>query len=151
MNSSTCWGARPTKFSGTRPATISSLVRPKAGSAATRSTISLGRALFLDLLAGGDGVLAQALVQLLTVAALFHSLHHNVLAGHEGQLCHQAAAHYLGIDHDAVGDVEHDVQDGIGSQEALGHGNTLVALSSRVRSNHWVPVVKLGFSTSTIR
>ena len=27
----------------------------------------------------------------------------------------------------------------------------LLALSSRVRSNHWVPVVKLGFSTSTIR
>ena len=30
----------------------------------------VGQALFLDLLAGGDGVLAQALVQLLTVAAL---------------------------------------------------------------------------------
>ena len=27
----------------------------------------------------------------------------------------------------------------------------LLALSSSVRSNHWVPVVKLGFSTSTIR
>ena len=27
----------------------------------------------------------------------------------------------------------------------------LLALSSRVRSNHWVPAVKLGFSTSTIR
>ena len=27
----------------------------------------------------------------------------------------------------------------------------LLALSSSVRSNHWVPVVKLGLSTSTIR
>ena len=27
----------------------------------------------------------------------------------------------------------------------------LLALSSRVRSNHWVPAVKLGLSTSTIR
>ena len=86
----------------------------------------VGQALFLDLLAGGDGVLAQTLVQLLTVAALFHSLHHDVLAGHEGQLCHQTAAHHLGIHHDAVGDVEHDVQDSVSGKEALSHGDTLV-------------------------
>ena len=65
-------------------------------------------------------------MQLLTVAALFHGLHHDVLAGHEGQLSHQAAAHHLGVHHDAVGDVEHDVQDGVGGQEALGHGHAFV-------------------------
>ena len=37
-----------------------------------------------------SGVLAQTLVELLTVAALLHGLHHDVLAGHEGQLGHQA-------------------------------------------------------------
>ena len=71
-------------------------------------------------------MLAQALVQLLTVAALFHSLHHDVLAGHEGQLGHQAAAHHLGVHHQTIGDVEHDVQDGIGGKEALGHSHALV-------------------------
>jgi len=71
-------------------------------------------------------VLAQTLVELLTVAALLHGLHHDVLAGHEGQLGHQAAAHDLRVDHDAVGDVEHDVQDGVGGEEALSHGNALV-------------------------
>ena len=59
-------------------------------------------------------MLAQTLVELLTVAALLHGLHHDVLAGHEGQLGHQAAAHDLRVDHEAVGDVEHDVQDGVG-------------------------------------
>ena len=71
-------------------------------------------------------MLAQALVQLLTVAALFHSLHHDVLAGHEGQLGHQAAAHHLGVHHQTIGDVEHDVQDGVSGKEALGHSHALV-------------------------
>ena len=71
-------------------------------------------------------MLAQPLVQLLPVAALFHRLHHDVFAGHEGQLGHQAAADHLGVDHQPVGDVQHDVQDGVGGQEALRHGHPLV-------------------------
>ena len=71
-------------------------------------------------------MLAQTLVQLLPVAALFHGLHHDVLAGHEGQLGHHAAAHHLGIHHQTVADVQQNVQNGIGRQEALGHGHALV-------------------------
>ena len=37
----------------------------------------------------------------------------------------RAAAHDLRVDHEAVGDVEHDVQDGVGGEEALSHGNAL--------------------------
>ena len=65
-------------------------------------------------------------MQLLTVAALFHSLHHDVLAGHKGQLGHQAAAHHLGVHHQTIRDVEHDVQDGVSGKEALSHSHALV-------------------------
>ena len=65
-------------------------------------------------------------MQFLTVAALLHSLHHDVFAGHEGELCHHAGTDDLGINHQTIGDVQQDVQDGVGGQETLRHGNALV-------------------------
>ena len=147
----TCSALRPVKASGGELGLDFFAGQAERGVSLDAGNHVVRLALLLDNGSGGHGVLAQTLVQLLTVAALFHSLHHDVLAGHEGQLCHQTAAHHLGIHHDTVGDVEHDVQDSVGGKEALSHGDTLVGAVVQRALKHWVPVVKLGFSTSTIR
>ena len=71
-------------------------------------------------------MLTQTLVQLLTVTALLDGLHHDVLACHERQLGHDAGTDDLRVDDQPVGDVQQDVQDGVSSQEALGHRNALI-------------------------
>ena len=71
-------------------------------------------------------MLTQAFVQFLAVAALFNGLHHDVLTGHKGQFGHHAGAHDLGVNHQAIGDIQQNVQDGIGGQETLGHSDALV-------------------------
>ena len=71
-------------------------------------------------------MLAQALVQLLTVAALLDSLHHDVLAGHEGQLGHDTGADNLRVDDETVRDIQQNVQNCVSSQETLRHRNALV-------------------------
>ena len=86
----------------------------------------VGLALLLDNGSGGHGVLTQTLVQLLTVTALLDGLHHDVLACHERQLGHDAGTDDLRVDDQPVGDVQQDVQDGVSSQEALGHRNALI-------------------------
>ena len=50
---------------------------------------------------------AQALMQLLPVAAAAHSVHHDVFCRHEWQFAHNALAHHLRIYDKPVADVEH--------------------------------------------
>ena len=86
----------------------------------------VGLALLLDDGGSSHGVLAQALVQLLTIAALLDSLHHDVLAGHEGQLGHDTGADNLRVDDETVRDIQQNVQNCVSSQETLRHRNALV-------------------------
>ena len=65
-------------------------------------------------------------MQLLAVAAFLDGFHHDVLAGHERQLSHHAAADNLGVNHQPVRNIQQNVQDGIGGQKALSHGDALV-------------------------
>ena len=65
-------------------------------------------------------------MELLPVAAPDHRVHHDVLAGHEGQLLQHVLLNDLGVDHQAGGHVAVDVQDGVHRQEGLGDGDALV-------------------------
>ena len=65
-------------------------------------------------------------MELLAVAAPLHRIHHDVLAGHEGQLLQNVALNDLGMDHQTGGHVQVDVQDGVHSQEGLWHRQALV-------------------------
>ena len=71
-------------------------------------------------------MLANFLVQLLTVAALLHRVHHNVLGSHKGKFTHQAGMDHLGIHHQPGGHIDIQVQNSIRSQECLGHADPLV-------------------------
>ena len=59
-------------------------------------------ALLLDALASSHGVLADALVQVLTVAAALYGVHHDVLGCHERQLCHEMLLDNLRIYNQAI-------------------------------------------------
>ena len=65
-------------------------------------------------------------MELLPVAAPLHSVHQDVLTGHEGQLLPHVALDHLLMDHQSSGHVGIDAQNGIHRQESLGHGQTLV-------------------------
>ena len=83
-------------------------------------------ALFLDALARSHGVLADALVQVLTVAAALYGVHHDVLGCHERQLVHNVRLDDLRVNDQTGNDVDHDVEDCVNGKECLRHGNALV-------------------------
>ena len=65
-------------------------------------------------------MLPDRLVQGLAVAALFaHTVHQDVLRGHEGELVAQVLFHDGGVDPHAAGDVDDEVQNRIGAEEGL--------------------------------
>ena len=80
----------------------------------------------LDSRGCGDGVPADPLVQLLTVAAALDGVHHNILGRHKGQLVAQVLLDDLRIDDEAVDDVDVERQDSVGREERLGHADALV-------------------------
>ena len=83
-------------------------------------------ALLLDALASSHGVLADALVQVLTVAAALYGVHHDVLGCHERQLVHNVRLDDLRVNDQTGNDVDHDVEDCVNGKECLRHGNALV-------------------------
>ena len=84
-------------------------------------------AVLLDLLAGLLGVLADAFVELLAVAAMFDGFHQDVFGGDEGQLGSYASADRLGIDNEPVEDVVQQDGQRVGGQKRLGNDQPLVA------------------------
>ena len=82
--------------------------------------------LLLDALACSHGVLADALVQVLTVAAALYGVHHDVLGCHERQLVHNVRLDDLRVNDQTGNDVDHDVEDCVNGKECLRHGNALV-------------------------
>ena len=82
--------------------------------------------LLLDALAGRHGVLADALMQLLTVAAALYRVHHDVLGSHEGQLVHHVRLDDLGVNDKAGNDVDHDAEDSVDREERFGNRDALV-------------------------
>ena len=81
---------------------------------------------FLDHSSGCHGMHADGLMQLLTVSAHLHAVHHDVFRRHERQLVHQMALDDLRIDDQALCDVQIQVQDAIDGQECFRHGNALI-------------------------
>jgi len=66
-------------------------------------------------------------MQLLPVAAPLDGVHHDVLAGHEGQFLHDVLLDDLFVHHQARGDILINFQNGVHSQERFGDGQTLVS------------------------
>ena len=62
----------------------------------------------------------------LTVPPPLHRIHEDVLRGHEGELLQHVLFNDLGVDHQVGGHVLIEVQNGIGGQESLRHGDALV-------------------------
>ena len=131
-------------------AMISSFVRLKLLSLTTRSMRSFSPPSSLTTLAGRDRVLPQLFVKLLPVAAFFDRLHHDVFGCHKGQLLHDPLGDHLGVDHQAVADVEQMFRMASTARKPSATEMRLLAQSSKVRSNHWVAEVKAGFKLSTI-
>ena len=69
---------------------------------------------------------ADALVQLLPVAAALDRTHHDVLRRHEGQLLEHMLADNFVVDLDAACDVEVDIQNRVDREESLGDGDAAV-------------------------
>ena len=65
-------------------------------------------------------------MELLTVPAGFHRIHHDVLRSHKGQFRHQMFLNDLGIHHQAVHHIQVQVQNSVDGQKALGDGQALV-------------------------
>ena len=149
MNSSTCWGAMPRVLRHPDPPR-SPLVRGQAGWR-QRGPPCRWAGLFLDPFAGGNGVLdAGALVQLLTVAPFTAAI--MMFSHSEGQLSHQVTAQAPG--YTTMPSVTLSMMFRMASvlRKPSAMPTRALAVVQRVRSNlHWVPVVKPGFSTSTIR
>ena len=82
--------------------------------------------LLLDTSACFHGQLADPLVEFLSVAAQFDSVHHNILSRHEGKLGHQALLNDLGIDLEAVCDVETQIEHAVDREKAFRDGKSLV-------------------------
>ena len=83
-------------------------------------------ALLLDHPGSLHGVHPDPLVELLAVAAPLHSVHHDVLGGHKGQLPEHMLMDHLGVHHQAVSHVVVQVQNAVHCQERLGHADALV-------------------------
>ena len=116
-NSSTCSGARPTKRAGSSAAARSTLAN--AGSAVQPLEQVVRPALLFDYGGGGLAVAADALVQILPVAAGGDGGHQDVLGGHERQLFGQMLGDHLRIDDQPDGDVLIQQQDRVDGQERL--------------------------------
>ena len=65
-------------------------------------------------------------MQLLSVAAGFYRIHHNVLCCHEGQLAHQAFLDNLRVYHQTVYYIQIQIQDTVDGQECFRNAQTLV-------------------------
>ena len=65
-------------------------------------------------------MLANPLVQCLAVAALGHRFHENIFRGHERQFAGHVLLDDLRMNHEPIGDVGHQPQHAVGSQESLG-------------------------------
>ena len=84
------------------------------------------QSLFLDTASCLHGQRADALVQFLTVAAGFDSIHHDVLSRHKGQFAAKALLDDLGINLEAVRNIQAEVEDAVHCKEAFGNGDPLV-------------------------
>ena len=65
-------------------------------------------------------------MQLLTVAAALDALHHQVLCRDKGQIGHDGLVDDVGVDKNIRGDLLHDTQYRVGTEEALGDRYTAV-------------------------
>ena len=72
------------------------------------------------------GMGAQAFVQFLTVSALFHGFHHDVLGCHKGQLFHHTAAYHFVVHHKARADIDINIQDRIHGKEGFRYRDALI-------------------------
>ena len=107
-----------------------------------RSKRSVGAPLRGAEVGGGAGVHAEALVELLPVAAAAHGLHHHVLGREERDLGFEPAARDLGV-HDQPAERRSRARTRIASvaRKASGTAMRLLAESSSVRSSHCVAAV----------
>ena len=65
-------------------------------------------------------------MQLLTVSALLHRIHHDVFRSHKRQFAHQALLNDLGIYHKAVHYIQAQIQDAVHSQEAFRYAEAFI-------------------------
>jgi hypothetical protein len=90
------------------------------------------------LFGGGSSVHAQALVQLLAIAAPPDGFHQDVLGCEKRQLGLETPPADVRMHDEARGHVLEEQEDGVGREKGLGHGDPLVGGSSRLRSSHCV-------------
>ena len=65
-------------------------------------------------------------MHLLTVAARFDCVHHDILRRHERKLRHQMFRDDLRVDDKAVHDIYDQVEDAVAGQEAFRNGETFI-------------------------
>ena len=80
----------------------------------------------LDAAGGLHRMDADALVQLLPVAAPLDAVHHDVFSGHKGQLPPQVAVDDGGVHHQPVHHVDDEGKEGVHCEEAFRHADPLV-------------------------
>ena len=65
-------------------------------------------------------------MQLLTVSALLHGVHHDIFRSHKRKLASEALLDDFLVDHETVRNIQAQIKDAVDCEEALGNRNTLV-------------------------
>ena len=115
-----------------------------------RSTMSFSRPSLLNALARSHGVLADALVQVLTVAAALTASIMMFSVAIKGNSRRKCCSITFGYTTRPSATFVVQIQDTVHRQESSGDAERLFAESSNVRSNHWVDATIIGFITSAI-
>ena len=65
-------------------------------------------------------------MKLLSVAAVLHRIHHDILSRHERQLRHQVLRDHFVVDHKSVNHVETQVKDTVDRKKSFGDREPLI-------------------------